>query len=617
MKKLNVGHLVVLGGCVACSSASVDSEVDERKSSTLTAVTEDALQEGTVFEVEIAGSEPVSAVFHPDATSEGNWVSDGTGKEDMAPTSAEPPVKISPTLLAKSGDLEVIIQLTDDYQLPRMPRLGADESRDSETWTDKAAVIDAEIEKARTARARTQDPLARRLQQAGARVHDRLWIINAITATVDASLLDSLAADDTVERVAPSSGGGGLAAADIVVGRNAMNSDPYYNTSGLASGWIALLDSGIRGTHQVLSTQTSWVRDCVNGWTSNCSVAGTGLTLDPSDQTNHGTGVASIMSGNASLGSNNRGVTDIKMDSFRVFASNGAVDYGAVGRGFQAAVAGGDNVVNASFDCYDSSCTDAANNAFDAGLVVIAAAGNTGGTAGNRIGDPANGKKVLAIAALEPTSLNRASYSATGPASDNRTKPELAAVGGSSVEPLNLARRTSDSAFGDAGMGTSYASPFVTGGAGLLSRWLKVSLGATSIEPGLTNAMLLASGINYSSPIYDNNIGAGRLVLPTSAVLYGSKITITNGQTVDTTISIAAGVSTIDATIWWPEGTTHNDVDLQLIRPDGTSAGSSGSSSQVWEKVHASTSTSGNWKIRAYGFSVTGSQTVYVAGIRR
>jgi hypothetical protein len=571
------------------------------------------LAPGEIFQVEVGDSGPVQATFSTAASRTVEWVSDLV-KEDEAAAPDAPPPKISPELLGKSGKLDVIIQLVDDYKLPLMPQRDIGESRDDASWQAKSRVIDAEIALARAAHAPSQDSIAALIAARGGVVNDRHWLINAVSATIDASLLKVLEADPSIKLVAPATGGKVLA--DLVVGRNALNSDPYFNTAGLNGGFIALLDTGVRSTHTLLSGQLSWVRDCVNGTTNNCGTAGPGLTLDPSDIINHGTGVASCMSGNANLGANNRGVSDITMDSFRVVVPGGAINFAAVVRGYQAALAGGDNVVNASFDCFNTTCTDAANSAFDAGLVVIAAAGNSGGSMTNHIGEPATGKKVLAVGALDPTALTRLSYSATGPTSDGRTKPELMAVSGSFTDGLNVASNASNTAM--AGFtGTSFSSPLVSGAAGLLSRWLKISFGSpVAIEPGQTYAMLLASGINFSSPVFDNNIGAGQLVMPTNATLYGGKITVTNGQTVDTTISVGAG-SVLDAAIWWPEGTTHNDVDLVLIQPNGTVATSSASSSQVWEKVHFSSGTTGNWKIRATGFSVTGTQTVYLAGIRR
>jgi hypothetical protein len=405
---------------------------------------------------------------------------------------------------------------------------------------------------------------------------------------------------------------------DIITGRTALNSDPYFNTAGLDWGYIALVDSGIRQTHQLLDSNISWVRDCVNGTTNNCATAGPGLTLDPSDVINHGTGVASIMSGDTALGNNTRGVTDIRFDSFKATTPGGSMDGGGVTRGFQAAVAGGSNVVNGSFLCGAGStvCTTAADAAFDAGLVVVVCAGNQGGAF---ITPPGDAKKAITVGALHPTTLAKTNYSNIGPGLAGRTKPDLMAVSGGDVaaDYLTLASSASDSALRH-GWGTSFASPFVAGGAGLLSRWLKISFGSsTNIEPGQTNAMLLAAGQNFSSPSSNGSIGAGNLSLPTNATLYGGKVTVSTGSSVDVPFSVAAGVTNLDVAIWWPEASNvTSDIDLRLMTPAGTQAASSLYTKSVWEKVHKATTTSGTWNVRITGYSAT-SQVVHWAAIRR
>lgn len=609
---------VVLAGCDAPADLQQALGSDDAQPGPVAAAhqpgAESELPEGTVFTVEIGEQGPRPATLHHDAAVPVVLAADAAAPKEAggAALALAPAPKLRPELRGMSGPITVIVELAEDYQLSRLPRLAHDETRESPSWAKKAELIQQHIHSARAARGRSQERLTRLLAAGGATIRERHWLVNGFSATIDASQLAVLAADPQVKEVSPSVGGHLLA--DIVTGRSAMNSDPYFNTANLNTGWIALLDSGVRTSHSVLAGRTTWVRDCVNGLTNNCGTAGAGLTLDPSDIVNHGTGVASVMSGTDALGFNKRGVTGINMDSFRVVVPGGAISYDAVIRGYAAAVAGGDNAVNASFDCYSSVCTTAANNAFDAGLVVVAAAGNTGD---NHIGDPASGKKVLAVGALDPASWTRVDYSSYGPSATQQTKPDLMAVSGGPSGSLQVASNAGNATFFGVG-GTSFSSPFVTGGAGLLSRWLRFSFGSSiAIEPGQTNAMLIASGAAVSGATSDYKNGAGRLSLPTSATLYGAKVSVTQGATVDVPISVAAGVTKLDAALFWPEGATHNDVDLNLIRPDGTVAATSTSVNSVWEKVHVDTSTAGTWKLRLRGYAVSGAQTVYVAGIRR
>jgi hypothetical protein len=92
---------------------------------------------------------------------------------------------------------------------------------------------------------------------------------------------------------------------------------------------------------------------------------------------------------------------------------------------------------------------------------------------------------------------------------------------------------------------------------------------------------------------------------------------VTSTVRLDLPINVTAGVTTIDVAIWWPEGSTHNDVDLSLLRPDGTVASNSTGAASVWEKLHASSTTAGTWTVRVYPYSVTGSQPVYMGAILR
>jgi serine protease AprX len=615
MRTGQVGCVIVLGGCVACSVES-----DMRASGGATRQQEWGLEaglDGKVFRIELGKDGPQLADLDMDALSTVDWVPHYE-KPNEPPTQVTANVpKINPALSGARGQIDVIVRLVDTHKIPQMPRLDVDETREDATWRAKEAVITAAIDRVRAQRKPSQDRVEGLIVAGGGHVSDRLWLINAISATINASELEKLASDESIASISAASGGN--VSAEIVAGRNALSSDPYYDTTGMNFGYLALLDTGIRSTHTLLQGRTAWIRDCINGVTNSCGTAGAGLTLDPSDGFDHGTGVASVMSGNANAGSNSRGVTGIKLDSFRVAFSSGGINWAAVARGFQAAVAGGDNVVNVSLDCgdpNDSTCRDAANNAFDAGLIVIAAAGNSGDSPTNHIGEPGTAKKVLTVGALHPSGLYHLAYSATGPAPGGRVKPELMAVSGSTANTLVVALNSGD--FNTGGKwGTSLSTPMVSGAAGLLSRWLKVAFGSSvPIEPGQTYAMLLASGINYTSPTTNNEIGAGQLVLPTNATVFGSKIGVSNGQTVDMSITVGGG-TTWDAAIWWPEGTTHNDVDLSVIRPDGTNMGSSLSGAQVWEKVHVNSGTTGTWKIRTIGHAVTGTQTVYVAAIRR
>jgi hypothetical protein len=276
-------------------------------------------------------------------------------------------------------------------------------------------------------------------------------------------------------------------------------------------------------------------------------------------------------------------------------------------RGFQAAVAVGDGVIVAEIQDTGGptgATSTAADAAFDAGAVVVAAAGNFAcGVGAGSIRSPGDARKALAIGAVDITSKALECYSGRGPSADGRVKPDL--LGPTNV---NAASNASDTAL-QLFTGTSAATPNAAGATAL--EWEFFNHAA----PGFINSVMILTGQNFTNPAFDNDNGAGLVFLPVNGNLFSSSVVVTPGSTVDVPMTVSGIINSIDATIWWPESPgLHNDVDVQLVNPSGAIVASSSSVASIFEKVRATTGLiTGTWKIRIHAFNVTGSQLVYWA----
>ncbi|NQW35368.1 MAG: S8 family serine peptidase [Flavobacteriales bacterium] len=93
--------------------------------------------------------------------------------------------------------------------------------------------------------------------------------------------------------------------------------------------------------------------------------------------------------------------------------------------------------------------------AFSRGMILVNAAGNEGTSSWHYISAPADAPSVLSVGAVD-ASMNPASFTSFGPTSDGRIKPDVSAMGVSSVL-INSSGNVS------VGNGTSFASPIMAG----------------------------------------------------------------------------------------------------------------------------------------------------------
>jgi len=532
----------------------------------------------------------------------------------------------------------VVVTLQENVKIPRFPEPAIFERRDSDTNKKALARVEQLINGVKAKRGDYQKKLmAEFSERYKAKPMEAFWLVNALTLHMPLGAIQELAKrgdvayiePDRTEDIPPQNANN---SDDVQDGRARIVSDPYFNL-GLTGGYIGLLDTGVRFTHRHFNSPSNidFRRDCVNGG-SNCN---TGSNLNPNDDCwNHGTSSAGIITANNRDGNAFRGVTGVTLDSFKVYPStfdannqcNGSLSTTASVRGFERAVAVLDRVIVAEMQgsgSDTSSISVAADNAFDAGAVIIAANGNNGPNA-STVNTPAKAHKVIGVGNFDVQTQNQVNSQSRGPAPDNRFKPDIQAPTNTETSSngcawkQNCSAAGSDTAFRVFG-GTSGATPYASGVAALARNWLRGT--SFSIDPGQVYAFLILAG-QQPYP-FNNTSGAGPLRLPTNGHAWWGKVSVGDGMTIDIPLSLSGtNLNTFDGALWWPESAAqqHNDIDLTLIRPNGTTADSSISIPSVFERAQAAGSvTSGTWKLRIRGFRVrTGAQVVYwAAHVRR
>lgn len=543
-----------------------------------------------------------------------------TGEPDHEPVDhQDPKSKIHPLLMEWLGKRDLgetetlVVTFRDELAMPRFPEPDVDQPRDccdNERELDRAdALADAVLRE----RDGDYERLSERLGRVEAKVTDTFWLIRGMQVQMPLANVERLAEDEEVLYIEPDNTFDAPPQDDVVDGRRDIVSDPYFDL-GLTTGWIGLLDTGVRRSHVLFNSPShiDFMRDCVNGG-ADCN---TGTALNPNDDCwNHGTSSAAIITANARQGDAFRGVTGITLDSWKVYPSstdangncNGFLNVTASVRGFENAVRVLDRVIVAEMQGSGddrSAIAVAADNAFDAGAVVIAANGNNGPADGT-VNVPANAHKVIGVGNFDVQSGGQVTSQSRGPAPDGRFKPDIQAP--TNTETASNASDTARRVF----TGTSGATPYAAGAAALLRNWLRRPTG--SIDPGQVYAQMILSGQDPYP--FTNTEGAGPIELPTNGVAWWGKVTVDDGENVDIPITVnAESANTLDAALWWPEGGVrifgfqidwHSDVDLHLIDPSGSTRASSVSIPSVFERARVGGRiANGVWTLRVRGYRV-------------
>jgi hypothetical protein len=252
-------------------------------------------------------------------------------------------------------------------------------------------------------------------------------------------------------------------------GRATIQSDPYYAAySGKHFAPIALIDTGVRTTHNLLQGAVANSYQCANlvGQTSCYLMSPTDRPQDV-DTAGHGTSSASILAANSGGGNNYRGILQGYINSYKIF--NLSYSPGAVGNStltpFQSAIVrsvlDGNKVISASIGSPSLLFGVIADVAFDNNVAVVAGAGNSGPSRSS-IQYPGAAHKVLAVGAIELGPLGGQFFKQSrGPTSDNRVKPDIQAP--TATEAASARDDSSLHIYG----ATSGATPYAAGAAAL------------------------------------------------------------------------------------------------------------------------------------------------------
>lgn len=281
------------------------------------------------------------------------------------------------------------------------------------------------------------------IKESGGKVDKQFKIINAAKATLDQDAVKELKNDPSVAYVEEDHVAHALAQT-VPYGIPQIKADKVQ-----AQGYkganvkVGVLDTGIAASHSDLNVVSG--ASFVSGESYN------------TDGNGHGTHVA----GTVAALDNSIGVLgvapNVSLYAIKVLNSSGSGTYSAIVSGIEWATANNLDVINMSLGGPSGSTAlkQAVDKAYASGVVVVAAAGNSG-TSGSSstIGYPAKYDSVIAVGAVN-SSNQRASFSSVGPELD------VVAPGVSiySTYPSNTYATLN---------GTSMASPHVAGAAALI-----------------------------------------------------------------------------------------------------------------------------------------------------
>ncbi|HID93008.1 MAG TPA: hypothetical protein EYP60_02825, partial [bacterium (Candidatus Stahlbacteria)] len=288
----------------------------------------------------------------------------------------------------------------------------------------------------------------------GGKIKYTYHLIPCIAATVDQGAIAGILADRRVTHVHPD---GRVQALDAELdnswGVKRIGAGVVHGYNKGTGVKLVIMDTGIDYTHPDLDANCA--DEDANGIIDGYDFVND--DADPMDDNGHGTHCAGI----AAAEDNDVGVVGVAPEAtlyaLKVLDEGGSGYWSDVIAALQWSVDNGIQVINMSFGGTGTSDVEAAcQAAYDAGLLLVAAAGNDGNPPGrgDNISDPAGYESVIAVAATDEDD-DRAWWSSTGP------ELELAAPG------VSINSTLLGGGYGKKS-GTSMAAPHVAGTGALV-----------------------------------------------------------------------------------------------------------------------------------------------------
>ena len=370
------------------------------------------------------------------------------------------------------------------------------------------------ITRAQPAVEASQEELVRYIESVGGTVHSRIFILNAVAATLPADQVEALHTHPDVAEVVENR----VTTSHLDISTDAIDADVWWSGGYDGGVWdIGIIDSGVDDTHPALSGHSFSEMRCLN--------AAGDPAWDPTgdDVNGHGTHVAGIT---ASTDGTYQGVA---------FGSDGIVN-GKAGYDLDGSDGGPASMYwSDAMECVDWALFDTGHDDADVlnlsyggtatsddspyirfwdavvntGASAVAISAGNSGPSDYTVTSPSIAYNVISVAAVDDrNTVSRsddtiANFSSRGPTPGGRRKPDIAAPG--------VSINSTDNSWETAGdfvaySGTSMAAPHVAGALTLL-------LDSGVYDPMAQKALLINTAEDMGDPGWDTAYGWGYIDL--------------------------------------------------------------------------------------------------------